>query len=245
MPGAAEEFEVLALVPARGGSKGLPRKNLIDFLGQPLVAWSIQSGLDAQLVSRVIVSTDDEEIARCALAVGAEVPFTRPAELAGDQVMDLPVFEHALEWLAEEEGYAPDVVVHLRPTSPVRPAGMVDDGIRRLLADPGADSVRSVCEPANNPFKMWHLAGDYMEPLIDTGIPEQWNQPRQVLPEAYWHTGTLDVIRTPTITQGHSISGTRIIPMIMDPKLAVDIDDERSLRHAELVARDVGLVAPA
>jgi hypothetical protein len=118
--------EVLAVIPARGGSKGIPRKNIRDFAGYPLIAYSIAAGLQSELVTRTIVSTDDEEIAQVARQWGAEVPFLRPDEIAQDQTLDLPVFQHALAWLAEHEDYHPDVVVQLRPTSPVRPRGCVD-----------------------------------------------------------------------------------------------------------------------
>ncbi|HQC21081.1 MAG TPA: acylneuraminate cytidylyltransferase family protein, partial [Anaerolineaceae bacterium] len=113
--------EVLALIPARGGSKGIPRKNIRDFGGAPLIAWSIAAALRAETVTRVIVSTDDEEIAAVAREWGAETPFLRPAELAQDDTTDYPVFRHALDWLAAHENYRPEVVVQLRPTSPVRP----------------------------------------------------------------------------------------------------------------------------
>src|SRR5215217_7299618 len=101
--------EILALIPARGGSKGIPRKNIRSFAGYPLIAWSIAAGLQAQTVNRIIVSTDDEEIARVARACGAETPFMRPAELAQDHTTDLPVFAHALKWLEEIEGYRPQI----------------------------------------------------------------------------------------------------------------------------------------
>src|SRR5512135_1117225 len=107
--------DILALIPARGGSKGIPRKNIRNFAGYPLIAWSIAAAKQSKLVTRVIVSTDDEEIASVARELGAEVPFLRPAELAQDKSLDLPVFEHALQWLKENEGYQPDVVVQLRP----------------------------------------------------------------------------------------------------------------------------------
>ncbi len=110
--------EVLAVIPARGGSKGIPRKNIRQFAGYPLIAYSIAAGLQAEMVTRVIVSTDDEEIAQVSRQFGAEVPFFRPTELAQDNTTDLPVFQHALRWLKEHEGYEPDVVVQLRPTSP-------------------------------------------------------------------------------------------------------------------------------
>lgn len=237
-------MEVLAVVPARGGSKGIPRKNVTDFGGRPLIGWSIDAAHDARRVTRVIVSTDDDEIAAVARECGADIPFMRPAELAGDLVPDLPVFEHALEWLRADEGYVPDLVVQLRPTSPLRPAGLIDDAIERLVGRPDADSLRAVCEPLNNPFKMWRIEDGVLVPLVDSGIHEQYNQPRQELPTVYWQIGTIDVIRTATITEQHSMSGRTILPMVVDQALAADIDDPRSLRHAEELASGMGLVAP-
>jgi CMP-N-acetylneuraminic acid synthetase len=237
MPGR----EVLAIVTARGGSKGIPRKNLVPLLGRPLLWWSVRAGLEAETVTRTIVSTDDREIAEAGRAAGAEVPFLRPAELAGDTALDLPVFEHALRTLDEQEGYRPDVVVHLRPTSPLRPAGLVDEGVRTLLADPAADSLRAVTVPANNPYKMWRIERGVLVPLVDSGIHEQYNQPRQALPTAYWQTGTLDVMRAATVLRQHSMTGRRILPLVIAGDLAVDIDDPASLAAAEELCRRHGL----
>ena len=113
-------MDVLALIPARGGSKAVPRKNLQVLFGKPLIAHSIAHAQRAGRVTRVIVSTDDEEIAATARTYGAEVPFMRPPELAEDATPDLPVFQHALEWLRQTEGFSPCAVVHLRPTYPIR-----------------------------------------------------------------------------------------------------------------------------
>ncbi len=118
--------QILALIPARGGSKGIPRKNIRSFAGYPLIEWSIAAAKQSELVTRIIVSTDDEEIAAVARECGAETPFLRPAEFAQDNTTDLPVFEHALQWLEENENYRPEIVIQLRPTSPIRPRGMVD-----------------------------------------------------------------------------------------------------------------------
>ena len=156
-------------------------------------------------------------------------------------MLDLPVFQHALEWFRTNEGYVPDIVVQLRPTSPLRPAGLVDEAVDLLLSDGAADSLRVVTEPANNPYKMWRIEEGVLTPLVDSGIPEQYNQPRQALPTAYWQIGTLDVIRTPTITELGSMSGRRILPLVVGPELAEDIDDERSFRAAEEAARRLGL----
>jgi CMP-N-acetylneuraminic acid synthetase len=149
--------KVLALIPARGGSKGIPRKNIRDFAGYPLIAYSIKAALQSQAVTRTIVSTDDEEIAAVAREYGAETPFLRPEEFSLDNTTDLPVFQHALKWLEEHENYCPDVVVHLRPTSPIRPLTCVDDAVNILLSHPEADSVRGVVEAGQNPYKMWRI----------------------------------------------------------------------------------------
>ncbi len=150
-----ERVEVLAIIPARGGSKGIPRKNIRDFAGYPLIAYSIHAALTSKYVTRTIVSTDDIEIAEVAKQFGAEVPFLRPAEFADDLSLDLPVFRHALETLQKNEGYKPDLVVQLRPTSPIRPVNLVDSAIEAILNNPHADSVRGVVPSGQNPHKMW------------------------------------------------------------------------------------------
>ncbi len=220
--------DVLAIIPARGGSKGIPRKNIRDFAGYPLVAYSIAAGLQAQSVTRVIVSTDDEEIAAVARQYDAEVPFLRPAEFAQDDSTDLPLFEHALHWLALNESYHPDVVVQLRPTSPIRPRDCVDGAVHVLLAHPDADSVRGVVPAGQNPHKMWRLSGADapMENLLDVpGIKEPYNAPRQSLPLIYWQTGHVDAVRAGTILEKHSMSGKRVYPLIIEPRYTVDIDN--------------------
>jgi YrbI family 3-deoxy-D-manno-octulosonate 8-phosphate phosphatase len=219
--------EVLAVIPARGGSKGIPRKNIRNFAGYPLIAWSIAAGLQTHTVSRVIVSTDDEEIAKVAREYGAETPFLRPSELAQDQTTDLPVFEHALKWLEEIQGYRPQIVIHLRPTSPIRPQNCVDNAVKILFEHPDADCVRGVIPAGQNPFKMWRFHGydQPIEPLFTVeGIKEPYNAPRQILPPAYWQTGHIDAIRTSTITKKQSLTGNVVYPLVMDPRYSVDID---------------------
>ena len=218
---------ILALIPARGGSKGIPRKNIRSFAGYPLIAWSIAAAKQSSLVTRVIVSTDDEEIAAVAREWGAETPFLRPAELAQDKTTDLPVFEHALKLLEEIEGYHPEVVVQLRPTSPIRPKTMMDDAIRILLDHADADCARGVVPAAQNPFKMWRFHGEDkpLVPLLEVpGISEPYNAPRQILPPVYWQTGHIDAIRTTTITNKKSLTGDVVYPLVIDPKYTVDID---------------------
>ncbi len=236
--------EVLALIPARGGSKGIPRKNIRMFSGSPLIAWSIAAARQSETVTRIIVSTDDEEIAAVARAWGAETPFMRPSEFAEDKTTDLPVFEHALKWLAENEGYRPDVVVQLRPTSPIRPKGCVDDAVRTLLQHVDADSVRGIVPAGQNPHKMWILDPDHgpMTNLLDVaGVSEPYNAPRQILPPVYWQTGHIDAIRPSVILEKGSMSGAAIYPVLIDPRFTVDLDTLNDWIRAEWLVAFGGL----
>jgi YrbI family 3-deoxy-D-manno-octulosonate 8-phosphate phosphatase len=240
--------ETLALIPARGGSKGIPRKNIRLFAGYPLIAWSIAAAKQSDLATRVIVSTDDHEIAAVAHQWGAETPFLRPPELAQDKTTDLPVFEHALKWLEDVEGYRPDIVVQLRPTSPIRPRTMVDDAIRILLDHADADCVRGVVPAAQNPFKMWRFNGEGkpLNPLLEVpGIPEPYNAPRQILPSVYWQTGHIDAIRDATIAQKKSLTGDVIYPLLIDPRYTVDIDNLSDwAKYEALVYSGLDMVSP-
>jgi len=227
--------EIVALVPARGGSKSIPGKNIKPLGGMPLLAYSIAAGLQAQLVQRVLVSTDSADIADVARTWGAEVPFLRPADLAEDGTTDFPVFEHALHWLAENEGYRPDIIVQLRPTLPFRAPGLVDSAIRALLENPEADSVRGVTPSGQNPYKMWRIEQGTLRPLLQTEWPEPYNMPRQALPETYWQTGQIEVIRRETILQKKSLTGDIILPCIISPEYAIDLDNLYQWEFAEQV----------
>lgn len=240
--------DILVLIPARGGSKGIPRKNIREFAGYPLIAWSIAAAKNSSLVSRVIVSTDDEEIAAVAHKWGAETPFLRPNELAQDKTTDLPVFEHALKWLEDVEGYRPEIVVQLRPTSPIRPRGMVDNAIQILLDHADADCVRGVVPAAQNPFKMWRFNGEgkpLAQMLEVEGIAEPYNAPRQILPPVYWQTGHIDAIRVSTIVNKKSLTGDVIYPLLIDPKYTVDIDTLPDwAKYEALVYSGLDMVSP-
>jgi CMP-N-acetylneuraminic acid synthetase len=215
-----------------------------------LIAYSIAAGLAAKTVTRLIVSTDDEEIAGVARKYGAEVPFLRPAEHSQDNTTDLPVFRHALEWLQEHESYQPDIVVQLRPTSPFRRVRHIDESVRMLLENPDADAARTVCIPFQNPFKMWRISPDgFMQPLgSELGIPyEPYNQPRQALPDVYWQTGYVDACRADTILNKNSMTGRRILPLVIDPAEWIDIDSpddwlraERLLENGDITLKELG-----
>jgi len=237
------KVEVLAVIPARGNSKSIPRKNVKELAGFPLIAYSIAAALQSRSVTRVVVSTDNEDIAEVARQFGAEVPFMRPDEFAQDQTPDLPVFEHALAWLKENEGYNPDVVIQLRPTSPIRPRNCIDSAVSSLAEHPEADCVRGVVTAGQNPYKMWRIqSSGALEPILTAaGVKEAYNAPRQDLPPVYWQTGHIDAIRPATILEKHSMTGDVIFPLIIDPLYTVDIDTMTDWRNAEQLIREGSL----
>jgi N-acylneuraminate cytidylyltransferase len=225
--------DVLALVPARGGSKGVARKNVRPLAGKPLIAHTIEHALASQRITRTIVSTDDDEIADVASAFGAEVPFRRPSEFAQDLSPDIDVFRHALEWLRDEEGYVPELVVHLRPTGPLRNVRRIDEAIELLLSRPDADSLRSVSWPSQTPYKMWREHEGLLEPLLDLpGVPEFYCLPRQTLPEVWWQNGYVDIVRSRVVLEEGRMCGERILAFVVDDPI-VEIDYEDSLAKAE------------
>lgn len=221
--------DILALIPARGGSKGIPRKNIIPIAGKPLIAYSIQHALASRRVTRVIVSTDDEEIARVAREWGAEVPFLRPAEFAQDLSPDIDVFRHALQWLAAQESYTPEAVVHLRPPSPVRDVALIDQAIDLLLAHPEADAVRSVSVARQTPYKMWFIDDDgFLRPVMRLeGVSDCQSLPRQILPRVYWQNGYVDVVRPRAVLEKNSMWGDTALPFVIeDPLWEIDYPED-------------------
>ena len=230
--------EILALIPARGGSKSIPHKNIRLFAGKPLIAHTIERARQSRLITRVIVSTDDREIADIAKKYGAEVPFLRPKELARDVTPDLPVFEHALAWLENTERYAPHAIVQLRPTTPMRRIETIDRAIELYLHRPDADSLRSVSPTKKTPFKMYVIKeGEFLEPVIKLGEGvESYNMPRQSLPKTYWGNGYIDITRQDVMVKSKSMYGTRILSFVIDEP-CIDIDDEEDLRAAEQLMR--------
>ena len=227
-------MNIVSIIPARGGSKSIPKKNIRVFCGKPLLAYSIETALKCPSIDRVVVSSDNKEIIDVAIEYGAEAPFTRPKYLAQDDVLDLPVFIHCLNYLKVHVGYKADIIVQLRPTSPLRTVEMIEEGIRLLIDNPKADSVRTVCEPSQNPFKMWTIQEEgFLAQLIDTKIKEPYNQPRQKLPDVYWQNGYVDVTRYTTIFEKNSMTGDKIYPLLLDSSETIDIDNLNTFKMAE------------
>ena len=226
-------MDVLAIIPARGGSKGIPKKNLAVIKGKPLVGHSITHALTSKSIRRTIVSTDDLEIADISKRFGAEVPFIRPGALAEDHVLDLPVFKHALDFLKETEGYMPELVVHLRPTSPYRKPEWIDQAVMLLANTPGADSVRSVSKPDKHPYRMFRIGPDgYLDPIMKSEHPIPYLLRRQDLPDVYYYNCVIDVTRSGTIFEKNSMTGDNIFPYIMKPEDVIDIDSPADLEIA-------------
>ena len=234
-------MKILAIIPARGGSKGVPKKNIKLLAGKPLIYYTFREAKKSQYISRIIISTDCSEAIEIAKQYGVEVPFVRPKELSGDNVQDFPVCEHAIKTLSEQDGFVPDMIVWLRPTSPLRKVKHIDEAIEMLMSTPAGDSVRSLCLAPKHPLKMWKVVSDRLTPFVPTevtGIKEPYNYPRQELPPAYVQNGAIDVVRAKTIIEKRSISGDVILPYIMEAVYSINIDTELDLLFAELLMKE-------
>ncbi len=229
-------MKILAIIPARSGSKSIPHKNIMSVHGKPLIAHSIEHALASKYINRTIVSTDSEDYATVAKKHGAEIPFLRPAEFAGDMSTDLDVFFHALSQLKETENYIPEIVVHLRPTSPIRDPKQIDEMIKLLIDNPEWDSIRSVAPAPETPFKMWFEKNGVLVPVVeDKTISEAYNQPRQSLPKTYLQNASIDIARASTILEKKSMTGNVIGAYIMNNNFDIDnIEDLAKLRDIKI-----------
>lgn len=218
--------EVLAIIPARSGSKSVKDKNIRLIDGKPMLAYSIEHALEAECIDRVIVSTDSEEYAEIARKYGAETPFLRPAEFAADTSLDYDVFLHALNFLKENEGYEPDIVVQLRPTYPIRKIQDIENMVAYLEEHPEVDSMRCIAPAKEIAYKMWHKDEKGLLSPIMKDIPECYNMPRQQLPKVYYQNACIDVLRTEVVTKMHSMSGNTIAGYEMSDNFDIDTEEE-------------------
>ena len=219
-------MKTLALIPARGGSKGIPRKNIRSLAGKPLIAWTIQAALACPQIDSVVVSTDDLEIAEISRHWGAQVPFMRPAELAQDDSPSMDTVFHALQQLP---GF--DAVLLLQPTSPLRSAADIQGCLELALAR-RACSVVSVCAPASSPYWMYTLdANDRLKKLIDSGDITR----RQDLPPAYALNGALYFAATDWLRHSKTFLNDETTAYLMPPERSLDIDTPLDWKIAELL----------
>lgn len=226
--------KILAIIPARSGSKSVKHKNIKLIDGKPMLAYSIEHAQQSTYINRIIVSTDSGEYARIARTYGAETPFIRPAEYATDTALDIDVFAHALTCLRDAENYQPDVVVQLRPTYPIRNVADIDNMIRMMVEDDTIDSVRSVSQAKEVAHKMWYMNEEQVMTPILTDIPEAYNMPRQQLPRILYQNACIDVIRPKVILEQHSMSGRKIVGYEMKENFDIDTQEEFA-RAAEVL----------
>lgn len=236
-------MQTLAIIQARGGSKSIPGKNIKSLAGKPLIAWTIEEANRARTINRVIVSTDDREIAKVSKRYNAEVPFLRPKELATDTAKSIGLLRHALEWLSENENYHPEIIVQLKPTNPLRKASHIDRCVREFINYPEIDSLITLTKSPIHPLKIWKFSGDgdFVVPFISydvSGIHEATKLPRQSLPEAFVQNSCVNVIRPETILNKNSSIGTKIKGVVMDPIDAINIDTELDFKIAEFLIKE-------
>jgi CMP-N-acetylneuraminic acid synthetase len=225
-------MNILAVIPARSGSKSVPHKNIREISGKPMLAYSIEHALKSKYINRIILSTDSETYGEIGKRYGAEIPFLRPSEYAGDMSLDIEVFYHCLNFLREQEHYIPDIVVQLRPTYPIREVSDIDSMIKMLIEHQEADSVRSLAPAKEIAYKMWRKdQNGYIVPILKD-IPEAYNMPRQQLPPIFYQNACIDVVRGNVILQEHSMSGKCIMGYEMTKNY--DIDTEEEFKKAEL-----------
>jgi CMP-N,N'-diacetyllegionaminic acid synthase len=230
-------IKILAFIPARGGSKRIPGKNLKLLCGKPLLYYAIRCAQKSKYINRIIVSTNDIKISAAAKKFGAEVPFLRPRGISGEKSTELQAFEHMLKWLKNNEGYTPDIIVKLFPTSPFRRAKSVDEAIKLFLSHPEADSLRSVRLCSEHPYKMWKIQHGQLVSLMPVSDKpkEAHTLSYQALPAVYIQNAAIDVTRPSNILKKKSITGNKIIPYIMNEIESIDINTPLDFIFAEKI----------
>ena len=217
----------------------MPKKNIKLVGGHPLIAYSIAAAKLCRAIDRVVVSTDCSEIAAVAASYGAEVPFLRPARLASDTSPDIHFVRHALDWFQSNEGSRPDLLVHLRPTTPLRDPVLMQSAIELIRRNKKATSLRSVHELAQPPQKMMGIKNGFLSGLFhDDPRREYYNLPRQAFPAAYDPNGYVDIIRSDFVSRQESLHGPRILAVVTP--VAVEIDGPEDFAYLEYVIENKG-----
>jgi N-acylneuraminate cytidylyltransferase len=234
MPAERQPPRIVALVPARSGSKRVPDKNIRPLAGHPALAYTIAAALQSGIFGAVVVSTDSGRYAAIARHYGAEAPFLRPAEFAGDRSPDIEWVEHALQCLGAE-GRTYECFSILRPTSPFRQPQTIQRAWREFLAEEGVDSLRAVERCEQHPGKMWVVHGRRMTPLLPFGPPDQpWHSSQlPTLPEVYVQNASLEIAWTRVVSDGRTIAGQVVMPFFTQGYEALDINGAKDWWYAE------------
>lgn len=223
----------LGLIGARGGSKGIPRKNLIDLAGRPLIYYTFHEALKSKLLDRIVLTTDDQEIAGLAESLGVEAPFIRPAHLATDTAIMSNVIQHALDWMKTEENYAPDAILLLQPTSPLRRGQHIDEAIS-LYQEEKADTVISLSNPQEHPWDTVYFEDEQMKFALDK-YADLTN--RQTYRRFYYINGAIYITTLELFRVRQNFWGGKIVPYFMDTLDSIDIDNEADLVIADCLLR--------
>ena len=213
---------IIALIPARSGSKGIEKKNILMFAGKPLLAHSILYAKKSLLIKDVVVSTDSEEFASISNQFGGRTPFVRPKDLSGDTVEDFPVVNHAVNFLEEETKKKIDFIALLRPTSPLRPPNLIEKAYEIIKNNASGTSVRSVVPVKEHSYRQWFKKGNKLVSVIEN-INEPFNLPRQKLPNSFFQSGDIEFIKRSTL-KDNSVSGNYVLPLILKQEDLFDID---------------------
>jgi CMP-N,N'-diacetyllegionaminic acid synthase len=226
-------MNIYSIIPARGGSKGIPKKNIKLLNNLPLIDYTIKYSIKSDIIRKTIVSTDSEEILQIAKISGAEVPFLRPFDISQDDTQDYPVLKHALCELENIYKEEIDLLVLLRPTSPFRPIGLIELGIKMMIQNPKATSLMSVAISKEHPYRQWLQNSEFIVGY-EKNVFESYNIPRQLLPKVYFQTGDIEIIRRSTILEG-SISGSNILPLIIEHDQMLDVDTENDWKKLNAI----------
>ena len=225
---------IVAIIPARGGSKGIPKKNIKFLGGYPLIAYSIIASRITSEIQRTIVSTDSEEIAGISLTYGAEVPFLRPKEFAKDISRDIEFIQHFLRWMQDNEEFVPEYIVNLRPTTPLRDPNLISQAIKKVLCSREATSLRSAHETRESPYKFFKIENGFFAGLFsDDPRPEYYDLPRQEFPPVYHPNGYVDIIKSETVLNSNSLYGSKILPFITP--VVGELDRPEDFEYVEFI----------
>lgn len=226
--------EILAIIAARGGSKGLPGKNIKELCGKPLISYTIEAAKEAKYITRVVVSTDDNDIARVSKELGADIPCMRPDELATDNASSIDAVLHMVNYLKEVENYNPEFIVLLQPTSPLRNSKHIDEAIEKLL-ETKMDAIVSVCESEVSPYWSNVFNENKLEYFIEEG---KKITRRQDLPNVYRMNGAIYGIKTDVFIKEKTFEPESLTGYIMSNKDSVDIDEALDFKFAEIIMKE-------
>jgi CMP-N,N'-diacetyllegionaminic acid synthase len=224
-------MKILAIIPARGGSKGIPHKNMRKICGKPLIEYTINTAKSSKLINKIILTTDSKKIAEFSKSKGIEVPFLRPKKISTSNSSTIDVINHTVDFLKKHENYLPDIITILQPTSPLRTVEILDKSIKSLKNSSTSSSILGVSEVKNHPFLCFQLKNSFLKPVKSNF--KTYSQ-RQKFPIFYYPTGSIYTFWHKTLQNTGNIYGSKIKPLIINVEDSIDIDTPYDLFQAEM-----------